>query len=102
MGGSGRAPLLSGLFVQAEIEGVTREKVFTLPPAALNSLQQVKVVNGERRLEFRKIEVLRHETDRVIVRAGLHAGESVVISEMPMPVAGMQVVITNTQAVENP
>ncbi len=100
--GPGRAPLLSGLFVQAEIEGVTREKVFTLPPTALNSLQQVKVVNGERRLEFRKIEVLRHETDRVIVRAGLHAGESVVISEMPMPVAGMQVVITNTQAVENP
>ncbi|WP_341325210.1 efflux RND transporter periplasmic adaptor subunit [Methylotuvimicrobium sp. KM2] len=100
--GPGRAPLLSGLFVQAEIEGVTREKVFTLPPAALNSLQQVKVVDGERRLEFRKIEVLRHETDRVIVRAGLRAGESVVISEMPMPVAGMQVAITNTQSVENP
>ncbi|WP_404360489.1 efflux RND transporter periplasmic adaptor subunit [Methylotuvimicrobium sp. KM1] len=100
--GPGRAPLLSGLFVQAEIEGVTREKVFTLPPTALNALQQVKVVNGEQRLEFRKVDVLRNQTDRVIVRSGLYSGESVVISEMPMPVAGMQVVIANTQAVENP
>ncbi|WP_026602847.1 efflux RND transporter periplasmic adaptor subunit [Methylomonas sp. 11b] len=84
-------PLLSGLFVQAEIEGVRRDGLFALPRTALNGLQQAKLVDAEQRLEIRQLQVLRHEAQRVVVKAGLNAGERVVVSEMPVPVAGMKV-----------
>lgn len=96
------APLLSGLFVQAEIEGTAREKLIALPRSALNTLQQVKVVNDEQRLELRRVVVLRTEADRVIIASGLTTGARVVISEMPMPVSGMQVVVSNPQSVAAP
>lgn len=97
-----RVPLLSGLFVQAEIEGVTRDKVITLPRSALNTLQQVKLVNNEQRLELRQVEVLRTDTDKAIIKSGLNSGDQVVISEMPMPVAGMRVVVADSQMVDIP
>jgi RND family efflux transporter MFP subunit len=86
-----RPPLLSGLFVQAEIEGVVRDGLFALPRTALNSLQQAKLVDSQQRLEIRQVDVLRLEADRVIVKAGLNPGEKVVVSELPVPVAGMKV-----------
>ncbi|OAI03808.1 efflux transporter periplasmic adaptor subunit [Methylomonas methanica] len=86
-----RPPLLSGLFVQAEIEGVRREGLFTLPRTALNGLQQAKLVDAEQRLEIRQLQVLRHDAERVIVKGGLNPGDRVVVSELPVPVAGMQV-----------
>ncbi|AMK76728.1 MULTISPECIES: efflux RND transporter periplasmic adaptor subunit [Methylomonas] len=84
-------PLLSGLFVQAEIEGVRRDGLFILPRTALSSLQQAKLVNAEQRLEIRQLEVLRQEAERIVIKAGLNPGDRVVVSEMPVPVAGMQV-----------
>ncbi|CAD6882064.1 RND efflux system, membrane fusion protein [Methylomonas albis] len=86
-----RSPLLSGLFVQAEIEGVVRDGLFSLPRSALSSLQQVKLVDSEQRLEIRQLEVLRQEAERAIIKAGLNPGERVVVSELPVPVAGMKV-----------
>jgi len=93
-----RPPLLSGLFVQAEIEGVRRDGLFTLPRSALNSLQQAKLVDQDLRLEIRPLDVLRTEADRVIVTSGLKAGDRVVISEMPVPVAGMQVSLAASES----
>jgi len=92
-----RPPLLSGLFVQAEIEGVRRGGLFALPRSALNSLQQAKLVDQDLRLEIRPLDVLRTEADRVIVTSGLKAGDRVVVSEMPVPVAGMQVSIAKSE-----
>lgn len=96
------APLLSGLFVQADIEGVTREQLFALPRGTLNGLQQVKLVDDSDRLELRRVEVLRNESDRTIIRSGLRPGDRVVVSEMALPVAGMRVAITETPAAATP
>lgn len=97
-----RAPLLSGLFVQAEIEGVLYQGLFALPRSALNTLQQVKLVNAEQRLAFRQVEVLRSEADRVIVKSGLNPGDRVVVSEMPMPVEGMRVSVAASEVAVTP
>lgn len=99
---SEHSPLLSGLFVQAEIEGVTRSELFALPRMAVNNLQQVKLVNHEQRLELRKVDVLRNEKDRTIIQSGLSLNERVVISEMPMSVAGMQVIAVEFQTASTP
>lgn len=88
------APLLNGLFVRAEIEGVTRDGLFKLPRGAVDAFRQAKVVNAEQRLEIRPLDVLRSNDDDVIIRSGLQAGDSVIFSELPVPVAGMRVKIS--------
>ncbi len=93
----GGAPLLSGLFVQAEIESVARAGLYALPRNALNNLQQVKLVDAEQRLVFRDVEILRSEPGRVVVKSGLQAGERVVVSDLPLPVAGMRVEVAPSQ-----
>lgn len=95
---SGQPPLLNGLFVQAEIEGRTRDGLFALPRASVNSLQQVKIVDADQRLQFRQLELLRSETDQVIVKAGLQDGDLVIVSDMAIPVTGMKVAAAETQA----
>lgn len=84
-------PLLSGLFVQAEIEGRERSGVFVLPLGAVNAAQEALVVDAGHRLHIRRFTVLRTEADRVLVAEGLAAGEAVVTGGVPVPVEGMQV-----------
>lgn len=96
----GRMPLISGLFVQADIEGVNQSQVFVLPRTAVNTLQQIRLVNLEQRLELRQVTVLRTENDRVIITDGLNTGDQIVISEMPMLVSGMRVEISAPPAGE--
>jgi RND family efflux transporter MFP subunit len=96
-----RPPLLNGLFVQAEIEGILREGVYALPRTALNGLQQAKLADAGQRLEMRALEVLRTESDRVIVKSGLQPGDRVIVSELPVPVAGMRVNIAEATAISS-
>ena len=96
-----RPPLLNGLFVRAEIEGIVRDDLFTLPHSAVNSLQQAKIVNAEQRLQFRQLELLRTEADHVVIKAGLQRGDRVIVSDMAVPVAGMKVAIAEQATLES-
>jgi RND family efflux transporter MFP subunit len=100
--GSERPPLAVGLFVEAEILGRRVDDAVTLPRAALRRDEAgpgepagdghfVLVVNDESRLEFRPVEVLRSERERVVIGAGLAAGEWVCVSLLRAPVDGMAV-----------
>lgn len=84
-------PLLKGLFLQAEIDGVEKSNVYRLPRAAVSPLLTVKLVDAEQRLVIRPVEVLRSEKDSVVIKSGLNPGEQVVISDLPIAIAGMQV-----------
>ena len=86
-----RPPLAVGMYVEAEIGGRTVRDVAVLPRQALRGRDQVLVVTPEDRLSFRAVEVLRTSTESVIVRAGLQAGELVVISPLDTPTDGMRV-----------
>ncbi len=88
---NGGPPLTVGLFVQAEIEGRTAERVVVLPRQAVRDGSQVHVVDDESRLRFRQIEILRVQRDEVLVSAGLTSGELVCISQLETPVEGMEV-----------
>ncbi len=94
--GPGEVPLLAGLFVQAEIEGVTQHEVFELPAGVMNSMQEALVVDGDRRLHIRRLDVLRRDADRIWIKSGLTEGEQVVISGVPVPVEGMKVRVQET------
>lgn len=90
-----RPPLLKGLFVHAEIEGTERTHVYRLPRNAVSSMQTVKLVNAEQKLEIRTVQVLRSDSEAVIVESGLNPGERVVVSELPMAINGTAVKVLN-------
>ncbi|WP_049773011.1 hypothetical protein [Nitrosococcus watsonii] len=65
------APLLVGLFVEAEIEGRTLVYAYLLPWHALRQGSQLLVVNGEDRVSFREVEVLRARGKWAVVQGSL-------------------------------
>ena len=84
-------PLSVGLFVEAEIEGLSAENIVVLPRAALRNDNQVLVVDEENKLRFRPIETLRLYQDNVLVAGGLNQGERVCVSPIQTPIDGMTV-----------
>jgi len=84
-------PLSVGLFVEAEIEGLSADNVIVLPRSALRNNEQVLVVDTDNKLRFRAIEPLRLYQDSVLVQAGLTAGERVCVSPLQTAIDGMTV-----------
>jgi RND family efflux transporter MFP subunit len=90
-----RPPLLKGLFVHVEIEGAERVGVYRLPRNAVSPMQTVKLVNADHKLEIRTVEILRTEADSVVIKAGLYSGEQVIVSELPIAIAGTTLKVLN-------
>jgi RND family efflux transporter MFP subunit len=88
---AGQTPLLVGLFVQAAIHGHTYQNVFVLPPTAINSDQEVWLVDAQQQLHKQKVAILRQETQRILVVGGLKAGDQIVTSGLQVPIMGMHV-----------
>jgi len=87
----GRTPLAVGLFVEAEIQGRHVEAAVELPRAALRGGDTVWVVDEESAVRARPVEVLRVESDRVIVGGGLETADRVVVTPLRAAVDGMRV-----------
>lgn len=86
-----RPPLAVGLFVDAEIHGRLGRGLAVLPRSALRENNQVLVVDGDDRLHFRPVAVLRIVGEQAYISAGLTEGERVVVSPMNNAVEGMPV-----------
>jgi len=95
-----RPPLAVGMFVNAEIGGRLLEDVVVLPRSALRGRDQVVVVDAERRLRLRHIEVLRRQRETVVVAEGLAPGELVCTSPLETVDEGgeVKVVVENASA----
>ena len=87
-------PLQVGAFVAAEIEGQYLDDIVRLPRAALRPNSQVLIIDGDNRLRFRAVNVLRLESDFVIIDSGLESGEVVNLSPIQTVVDGMRVSLT--------
>jgi RND family efflux transporter MFP subunit len=86
-----RPPLLAGLFVEAEITGRSLDDVYVVPRDALRGRDQLLLVDAEKRLRFRTVEVVRAERGRAVIRSGLNPGDQVCLSSLETPVEGMRV-----------
>ena len=89
--------LSPGLFVKASIVGQTLENIVELPRKALYGTDTVYVIDEEDKLRFQPIEVARTETNRVLVRGGLKAGERVCIDNLAAAINGMLVEVLDDQ-----
>lgn len=83
-------PLAVGLFVTAEIEGVSPQSALVMPRDALRNTDKVYVINDDR-LEIRTVSVLSTTVDQVMVTTGVEAGEKVVTSPVQSVFNGMAV-----------
>ncbi len=83
-------PLAVGLFVTAEIEGVSPQSALVMPRDALRSTDKVYVINNDK-LEIRTVSVLSTTADQVMVTGGVEAGEKVVTSPVQSVFNGMAV-----------
>ncbi len=109
----GSLPFTAGLFVHARITGPVASGVAVVPRSARRDdgtlLVAVPVDPGElqlaserddraegvvARLEFRAVELLRREGERLLIQRGLAPGEFVIVSPMSAPVEGMLVRVT--------
>ena len=90
-----RPPLAVGLFVSVEIQGRKLENAVVIPRPALRENNIVWVVDNNGLLSFRKVEVARLLSDKVILKSGLRQGEMIVTSPIQAVTDGMRVRIGN-------
>lgn len=84
-------PMAVGMFVNAEIAGVSQQYAYVMPRLALRNKDKVYVINADNELEIRTVEVLSTSEDRVLVTSGVDTGDRVVTSPVPNAVDGMAV-----------
>ena len=90
-----KPPLAVGLFVSVEIQGRTLENAAVIPRPALREDRVVWVVDKNGLLSFRKVEVARLFSDKVVLKSGLRQGEMIVTSPVKAVTDGMRVRIGN-------
>jgi RND family efflux transporter MFP subunit len=87
----GKPPLVVGLFVNAEIEGRPAGNVLRVPRSAMRGDDRLLVVDGEDRLRFRSVDVVRFEGDHAVLSKMLEVGDRICLSPLATPVDGMRV-----------
>ncbi|AOS96082.1 Solvent efflux pump periplasmic linker SrpA precursor [Microbulbifer aggregans] len=96
----GEAPLVNGLFVEADIAGKTFDDVARLPRQALHEGNHLLVLDAENKLRFKTVELLQAVGEDVWVRGDVDPGERVVVSSLGFSREGM--VITANPLNEKP
>lgn len=93
-----RPPLMVGMFVVATIDGRTVREALVVPRSAMHGEDSVwvatmEVVDGkaQRTLHRRRVDVLRVEHDRVLLRDGVAVGDSVCVTALDAATDGMRV-----------
>lgn len=85
------APLAPGMFVQARLEGSSRETLVAAPRSALKRNEFVYVVTAENTIDVRQVRAAQTTADEVLFRDGVADGERVVVSVLTSPRQGMAV-----------
>lgn len=88
----GRPPLKVGSFVQAEIEGVVLENVFTIPRKLYRENSYVLVVDVEKKLDRRQVGVVWENDEEIVVDSGVSQGELLCLTDVPYALEGWEVV----------
>ena len=85
------APLLIGEYVRVQIEGRELSDVFVVPRTALRDDASVWLVGDDGTLQIREVTPLWRDADTVVLKDSLTAGDALVVTDLPAPVAGMKV-----------
>ncbi len=87
----GRPPLVSGMYVEVQLQGQPRGQCLAVPRAALRG-KEVQVVTADSRLETRAVEVAFVQDTYACVDEGIEVGDRVVLTELAPAIEGMLLV----------
>lgn len=82
-----RPPLVSGMYVEVELQGAPRPGCLAVPRSALRS-GPLHVVDAEERLAIREVEVDFVQEDYACIRAGVEIGDRVVLTDIVPAIEG--------------
>ena len=88
---NGSPPLLVGKFVEVQIEGLELEGYYQVPRAALQSGNEVWVVNNGGAVSIVPVQVLQRTNDEVYVTGTLASGQAVITGGIQFATEGMRV-----------
>ncbi len=91
-------PLAVGMFVEATIDVPTMSGIVALPESCVTSDGRLFLIDADQRLVAESVEVLHRESNRVIVRGRLAAGQRVCATRLADPVPGMTVRVVQQPA----
>lgn len=89
-------PLLIGEYVRLEIEGIEIADVFEIPRSALRDGSRIWVADSDSRLEIRSVEPVWSDEKTIYINQGLADGEQLIVSDLAVPVDGMELRIEKT------
>lgn len=92
-----QAALMPGQFVKATIYGIERFDLLSLPKSALFGGNQVYGIDKGDKLKRHTVEILRNESDRIIISKGIASGERILIEGIELPVNGMKVKVASIE-----
>ena len=81
--------LLPGMFVEVRIQGEELADVIVVPRGALRDNDTVWIADSENRLRIRAVDIVRRERDEILVKAGLQAGEQIILTGLSGAAEGM-------------
>lgn len=82
-----RPPLVSGMYVEVELQGRPRSGCLAVPRAALRA-DAVHVVDSEQRLAVRPVEVSFVQEDYACIQSGVEVGDQVVLTDVVPAIEG--------------
>lgn len=91
--GTGRLPLVEGMFCRVEIPGRTMQEVYRLPRWAVTFEGKTHIAQ-DLRLQARDVEVVRTQGDDVFVR-GLQPGDQVIVTRLSNPIPNTRLELTS-------
>jgi len=89
-GTSSKPELTTGLFVEAKIEGRLMEKVFVLPRESVHRNNTVWVLDQDKRLKIKTVDLIHRGEEKVYISSGIEDGDMVIVSPLEAAVDGMQ------------
>jgi RND family efflux transporter MFP subunit len=89
-GSDSKAPLLPGLYVEAQIQGNVLKDAFAVPRDAIRGSNEVWVVNNNK-LHIKNLDIIRADKEFAYITEGLSDKETIVTSSLDAVVDGMAV-----------
>ena len=83
--------LLIGEYVRVQIEGEELKNVYRIPRPALRNDTEVWIVDEENKLAIRSVKTIWRDEGSVVLQDDFRSGETLVVSDLAAPVAGMPV-----------
>lgn len=93
----GQPKLLLGSYVRVDIAGATLPRAAMIERDLIRDGDRVWIMDDQGNLDIRPVEIAFRARDHVLVTAGISAGEKLITSNLPSPVQGMALRITETE-----